>query len=829
MPQVPELKGLMVEPAGARQGRFEYTQTQSDKTAQKYFADAAESAITLGARAMRAEMLEEEKMSRLAAREREKAELKAEREREKAELKAEREREKAEDEMNRAQAAEMAQQYALRTQELLFGPNGMMRMKGASVVNGVDGQTFSDNAFSKMGDIKDRILGDAKNEVARRYAEALIRSQETNLMTSVIGHEGLESRNYIGALRENAVKLSLEDAQRDPNPESIAAWKGHVVALARFNGADVNDPYFKRTVEQQAGNVYVQALNAKVLAGDIDGATGVYLNAVSDENGLTLAQLNVMETTIKTAERLRTATFVGQDAAKMAYAAHSPSVALYKASAGDPTSEAPLAWFDLAGIDLDEQRRRGYGTDAKYTAAVNANLIDEISKSYGTTEEIFGVLFFGKERVDNAVALAKKNDKNPALWQKYLTEDEQKRIAGAVQQFSYNPNIGLAVTESELRRAVVELLPPGADEETREAALAAAIEAENSRKLRAQADREDAVFALVKMLEGGGDLSDPRMAPYFNALTVEDKTAIRALKMRQATGDDTTDPILYAKLMADPARVAKMTDADLALTRTYLGPREFAIVSRYREQLKNVKDFSQINTPRDRVKSTVMRWARDADPDLLKNEDDSRARLEALVDYTADAVSAYQTERAGALSGSDGVKFSDSELQEAVYSVLSKSYLQHEGSAIHTTSVKNISQLSAKDLPDYLRDIMSAVVTEGSQIQMPTDSAIVNMTRTFITAPGDVKGASRVLDPEYAGKVRAVKLTYARAYASAHGVSEDAAMQVADRMSPTTLVQYMIRFELGGNGAYKSIINDTFSGTASGGGHTEYDVNYEGF
>lgn len=66
MPQVPELKGLMVEPAGARQGRFEYTQTQSDKTAQKYFADAAESAITLGARAMRAEMLEEEKMSRLA-------------------------------------------------------------------------------------------------------------------------------------------------------------------------------------------------------------------------------------------------------------------------------------------------------------------------------------------------------------------------------------------------------------------------------------------------------------------------------------------------------------------------------------------------------------------------------------------------------------------------------------------------------------------------------------------------------------------------------------------------------------------------------------------
>lgn len=124
MPQVPELKGLMVEPAGARQGRFEYTQTQSDKTAQKYFADAAESAITLGARAMRAEMLEEEKMSRLAAREREKAELKAEREREKAELKAEREREKAEDEMNRAQAAGMAQQYALETQELLFGPKG---------------------------------------------------------------------------------------------------------------------------------------------------------------------------------------------------------------------------------------------------------------------------------------------------------------------------------------------------------------------------------------------------------------------------------------------------------------------------------------------------------------------------------------------------------------------------------------------------------------------------------------------------------------------------------------------------------------------------------
>lgn len=61
--------------------------------------------------------------------------------------------------MNRAQAAGMAQQYALETQELLFGPNGMMRMKGASVVNGVDGQTFSDNAFSKMGDIKDRILG----------------------------------------------------------------------------------------------------------------------------------------------------------------------------------------------------------------------------------------------------------------------------------------------------------------------------------------------------------------------------------------------------------------------------------------------------------------------------------------------------------------------------------------------------------------------------------------------------------------------------------------------------------------------------------------------
>lgn len=790
MPKVPEVTGLMVDPAGARQGRFEYAPTKSDQTAQKYFADAADKAVTLGARIEREKTVEEEKAKR----------------------KAEIEAKKARDEMARARAAELAQRYTLEGKALLTGQGGALLKTGKNVVEGENGMSFSQANSAKLDDLRNSILSEVDDPDVRRYAESSIRSVESTYKGALITHEGTEGYKYIQTMRQNAVNLSADDALADPNPGTIGAWEKQAKGLARFNGQDVNDPYFKATMKRASGEFYVKAVSARLASGDVEGARRLYLTAVEDRGRLSLRQLIDLEAPIREAERLKTATFTGQAVAKQAAANHDPMRALFSAVAGNPKEEAPRTWFDNAGLDYDKLSAQGYGTNPEFTEAVNAELFNKITETAGTTEEAVGVLLFGRERVDSAIELAAKRDKNAGMWQNYLTDDERNRIKSAQTKFRYNAGVGTSVTESEVRRLVDARLP-GADEDTKNAAVAVAMEQVNANAIRARQDRENAISDIVGMIDGGGELSDTRMAAYNGVLSMSDRAAIQSLRLRQATGDTTTDPARYAKLMSSPARVAQMSDGDLQLTRAYLGPQEFAMLARYRQQLQGIKDFSQIDTPRDQVKSAVLQWARTADPDLAKNDEDSVTRLENTVDYVYAKVLSVQAEQAGTLSGKGGVKFSSTELRDTVFATLNATFQKPEGVIFRTASRKNISMLERKDISPRLANLMTDMLIQKG-VMTPTDGAVVNMVRMISNMPGDAPFAEVVLDPKYKQSVQAVKKTYARAYAKANGVSEDEGMRVADRMSPTAIVRYIIRFELDGDNSYMDVIQDNYRAAA---------------
>lgn len=788
MPKVPELTGLMVAPAGARQGNFQYSQVNPDQTVAKTVADVDDKAnAIMGLRA---------------------------REEKKAAEKAKAEADKAKKAMDTAKAGDLLFKLGKRVQAYLLSENGPLRTQGVNVVKGVDGQPFSDYHLGQLETFMEELAGEAEGneEVLSRYrsgAQTIL----GNAATALYRHEGDQGRAYIVTTQENSVAAAQTDFAAYPTVDKMNVWKAETEKLASLNGLDTKDPNFQRQMSASAGEIFTTSFASRVKNNDLGGAKNIYLAAV-ESGTLTLRQKRDAELVLKAAADAEDAAFVGEQIAAEIVAQQDPSRILFGNVYGSAEAKAPARLFTEAGVNYDEVARRGYGKDKSYTAAVNADLVNRISQTTGTTEETVGVVVLGRDRVEQAKAAAEKDLGSASLWMKKITPGEFASVNDAVKKGLYSDAGVMTGSAGNILKRAQELLP-GRDSAVVAAAATAATDNLATRQARQKQDREVGLATFMDRVDAGGDLNDPSLAAYTNLFSQQDKNTLQLYRERAVTGDQTTDRVYYTKLIGNPWRIKSMSEAELRLQKAYLGPKEYGVLVDQWRRLQNVDDLSKMDTPRDQVATAVKMVLRDVAPKLLGDDEASKMRREALIDSTLLDILAVQRENAGNLSGTGGVKFSSAELYDVVRKRLVNTF-KTPGWTFGSGENKNIAELKRKDLPSPVVNLLTSVA-KAQGVVNPSDTMLVNLATSAVTQQQELPGAAEAIsdNPRVA---EAARRYYAKQYAAASGASASEAEQASRRMTDTQVISIIVQQAFDGNTEFAGMISDTYADEVAGDG-----------
>lgn len=597
MAKVPELNGLMVAPAGARQGRFEYSQVKSDPTAPNALKNLAEKSSALVGLHMR-------------------------------------ESKKARDDMLDARATELANRFYTAGTEMTVGKNGALRQTGVTVVQPQDGVPFSAAFSNRLDQERDAVLFDITDPELRKRTEKLIAPMYRSFQAQVISHEGAESKEYMVTQAKVGVSVATEGIRLNgATSEGIAQLHEASLRLASVTGMDTKDPNVRKAVLAETRSAASGAVKEKVYSfldrNDIPGAEASFV-AASAQDALTLEDRYTLQKMIGEAKDVAT---IANGASRATYdivAARSPGHVAAQAAFGP--SGVPSELAAAVGVEIPE----GAADNASLMGSVGASVIERLADEYGSVEAAVTAGVIGKDRMDQAIA-----EGGASGWTEKLTPTEKSAATRAIKKLETNTGLRMAPTETEIRAALEPWVPPRLMGDAVDAVKARLAEED----LRNQATQYQAATETLSVLEQGG--AYPEVPPSVRRnLTPEQQRAARVLASRDPRKPVVGNSAERMRLENNPELLRDMSDADFAIVvRSWTTDEEYAALASRRNALRGMNSIDT-DVNRSDIKAAVDAYGRQKfGPDWDENTPEMKYKRARIYDeaYTRAVEAAKQT------------------------------------------------------------------------------------------------------------------------------------------------------------------------------------------
>lgn len=678
MPQVPELKGLMVEPAGARQGRFEYTQTQSDKTAQKYFADAASAAVELTGRQMRAQK-------------------------------------KAHDDMVDARATELANQFYQYGTEITVGKDGALRKFGADVVKPKDGQPFTQTYVSLLENRANEIISSVDDVEVAKKAREKINNYGRQFQAQIISHEGAQNYEYVKTQAAAGVEVAANNIRiRGAGKNTIEALRSAMIHQADIGGMDTKDPMIRSAIDAELRTKSSQSVKESVVGfvdrGDLISAERAYLSA-ANADALTMEDRHNLRTLIKTAKEERLVSDTAGNTMMWLTTKRTPGFVASSIAFGDKLADASVLSF--TGVQVPE----GAETNSALRATTNAKVMENLTDRFGSTEAALAAVTIGVERMEGAIETG-----GAGGWESVLTPTEKAAITKATKKYDYDVGLKTAPTDSEIRASILSVSPsmsPDVVEKTlKETKARIAME-----EVRRDTMQTQAANTVVQAYQSGGSLSD---VPYSvrSSLTDAQRAAATALFQRDPGKAFAGGSKFYMNLVDNPEALKNMKDADFNLVvRSQTSDEEFAALASRRNHLRGMESFDA-TASRDRVVNAVNAYGRQMfGAQWDKNDDEMRYKKNVIIDEAVRMANDVARQTVGVGGAKKGL--TDDGLASVVTSVFTNRLNVAKG---WVSSRSNVSwfDLTVDGLPSNIKDMGTQLAVAKYGTDKPSEQQVLS-------------------------------------------------------------------------------------------------------
>lgn len=541
MPKVPELNGLMVAPAGARQGNFQYSQVNPDQTVSKALADVDEKAFALMG---------------LQAK-------------------------KARDDMIDARATEFANQYFRFGTELTVGKDGALRQTGAAVIQPKDGIPFTVAYGEKLDQRESEILAGISDPELRKKTEDKIRTMSKSFMAQLINHEGAENHNYIVSQAKAGVVVDTERLRAEGvTKDGLARLRGSVLRRATVEGLNTKDPVIAEAAVTEARALASGAVKEQIYGqldrGDIAGAERAYAVA-SSEDALTLDDRVTMQKLIGGAKDARLISSAAGQARYDITTSRSPSHVAAAAVFG--TSGLP----EELAAELGVQVPPGASGNSMLARSAQAKALTVLADRFGSMEAAITAATIGVDRMEQAIA-----EGGAGGWAEALTPTERGQATRAVNKYSRDVGLRMAPTEAEIMAALAGRVP--------DRLMADAVEEVKSglamEDMRRQAEQLNAVNQAVDLISQGVGFDGLPASVRFG-MTPEQQRAARVLASRDPRKPVVGNSAERMRLENNPELLRDMSDADFAIVvRSWTTDEEYAALAARRNALLGMNNVN---------------------------------------------------------------------------------------------------------------------------------------------------------------------------------------------------------------------------------------------
>lgn len=603
MPKVPELTGLMVAPAGARQGNFQYSQVNPDQTVAKTVADVGDKANALMGLQARAAK-------------------------------------KARDDMIDTRATEAANQFYTVGTEMMVGKEGALRQTGASVVQPQDGVPFSVAWGNKLTQKAEELLSSIDDPEVRKKAQEKMAAYDRQFRAQLYNHEGVEFQDYRVSQTKADVAIK-RDAIRlfGVTKESIGELHGAVLRQAEAEGLNIKDPKVAEAlyadVRTQASGAVKEKVYGLLDMGDIKGAEAAYTVA-SVNDALTLEDRYNTKKIIGEAKDSRVVADASSAATYGIVAARSPGYVAASAAFGSAGVSPELA--ASLGLEVPEAA----GRNPELMRSFGAQVLTQLADKYGTIEAGITAAVVGVDRMDQAIEESKDASGNIGDWASKLTPSERAAASRAVNKFTNNAGLRMAPTDTEITAALVRQGVP-----TR--LIPDALEATKARlameDMRKQADQLDAVSQSLGEIANGASYGELSASVRFR-MTPEQQRAARVLASRDPRKPVVGNSAERMRLENNPELLRDMSDADFAIVvRSWTTDEEYAALASRRNALRGMNSIDT-DVNRSDIKAAVDAYGRQKfGPDWDENTPEMKYKRARIYDeaYTRAVEAARQT------------------------------------------------------------------------------------------------------------------------------------------------------------------------------------------
>ena len=605
---------------------------------------------------------------------------------------------KAYEEMQETKRVNLTNQYNEEASEFCVGKNGLFHKKGAAVVNGINGQGYSEYGEQQLQRIADRLVSELPED-QREQAMKSLEGAKAQWVMRLQAHEGAEYEQY----KQDTYKTSSALAKQNVTlgGDTKSAYETIYKAnrnLAYQRGVAVGTPNGDALVRAQTQADMSSALMDKV---KLDLADGRVSQAVStfaegqNEGWFTASDLVTARALVDAAKEQQEIDFGTQQVTQVLDA--------------DFTMERVIG------------RNLGLAPDSASDEVVQA----AIQSSGGNTRMTLAILMYGEKEVTTAVSRAAEvTEKSGAqtTWLDLIGPDRKDEIEKKYKQVYTDQKSWRQPTVGDIRR-MVDLKYPYASETVKNGiASGVATRLQNEAAERAQRQEDTMSAVLTSISEtgnmGGVDLSD---------LTGEQYAAVQRFMDRQARGDDTSDYAFLFELQNSPHKLKNMSNADFLSLRGYLSAEAFKELDMQRSALLGVKalpDSVSMDTVNLAVNEALVRMGLE-----IKTTDDAgKAQMVVMRKIARETIQRIQNTKGKPLTQQESI--------DAVQNALGRTVATEAG---FWSAAKNVpfAKLKASDLSSGTKKVLQAYM--GQTVDTPTAAQYMS---TFYSAMFDVTEAS---------------------------------------------------------------------------------------
>lgn len=680
MAQVKQITGLMATPQRGYTGRVQGATPTIDTTASKFVDEALQSTT---------------KLVGLMSRQ----------------------QKKAYDDMVDARVTELATEYGVGWAENLAGKNGALHVKGKAVVEGVDGEDFTSHYMGRMRDTRERFLSSvAQDPNIHKRLEEKLNKLDAEGQSKLIAHEGLENRAYVISSNESGVALHVgRIAKGSASIEDVQSARAYQRKVNELNGLDRDDPASMAKLDASISTALLDSASVKMSNGDLEGAKAIHLFGVKE--GLFSAEdMLKSEDSIRTAENERSVAFAASNAAYSIVDEQSSSGSALRAAGyyGVPVSDDVLR---TVGVDPDNERKRGYGSDEATTQSTNKAVFDRLAQHYGSVEAAVAALAVGPEAVGAAIDSAEAKG-NIAAWAQELSPTHKGAVTKALSRWRNDADRVRNVTKEQIRARVIRDNPkmPADQVETAVEKTASWLvqhaEMQSARSLAAT----DRIFSSLN----NGEPINPADLRELNPQQVGWVNRIAA---RQNVVSPPSDIRVYEEFQ-DPYALRMMPEVDFRLKgQAYLSPEDFREATIRRQNAMGVKDVDKLYVSREDVANRVDELMRLRTKDWGQGQDGGYVR-----NKTVDAVRKAVQKQADA----KGSPLTPQELDAAVSGVVLGSRAFTPQGFIKSGQYKPIVDMTENDFPSDMLVVGKLMAKAAYGDQFPTGEAAVSVLKDFL-------------------------------------------------------------------------------------------------